>query len=540
MSYVVLYRKWRPKTFDDLVGQESIAKILKSQVVNNRIAHAYLFSGGRGTGKTSTAKIFSRAVNCTNTKDGNPCNECETCVGISSGNIMDVVEIDAASNNSVDDVRGIRDEVFYTPSVTKFRVYIIDEVHMLSTGAFNALLKILEEPPKHAIFILATTEPHKLPATILSRCQKYEFKQISNSNIISRLKVIADANGVKVDEDAYQLIARLADGALRDAISIFDQSIWGTEVVTKQKVIEVVGLSTEQTIIDFTRAIAAKDTILCIKTVDELAKSGKDLAQFISILIRFFRDVLIFKTTRGNSDVFMVSDDKEAMKELCNVFTEEKLINTIISLSDLEANLKWATLPRVMIEIEIVKLCNTSISSIDAALEERLSKLESVISSGVFTERLNIKNNVSKSESQVIRNKPTIEKNVKNNDHDQVSGINGEKFEDWEKVISLLKTSGKMVLYANLIGVKAVKTDDNTVSLVFSKSAGDFGKTLISKNENLAVLKNAINKVTGQEFNVRFMIQDDTSKTAQKSESKVDNVVEMAKKYDIPLNIIEE
>ena len=286
MSYIALYRKWRPLVFEEVVEQKHVIEALKNSVKMQRISHAYLFCGTRGTGKTTVARIFSRAINCLSPKDGNPCNECEICKGILNGSILDVIEIDAASNNSVDDIRNIRDEVVYAPSRAKYKVYIIDEVHMLSTGAFNALLKTLEEPPSHAVFFLATTEPHKLPSTILSRCQRFDFRRISAEGVAQRLTDISQASGVSIDKEAALLIAKISEGALRDAITLLDQCMArGKENITRDDVINIAGLVN----LDFTSqlvdALIKRDVNAVIKLVDELVMSGKDIAAFVSDLI---------------------------------------------------------------------------------------------------------------------------------------------------------------------------------------------------------------------------------------------------------------
>ena len=539
MSYIALYRKWRPTVFDDLVGQNSISKILKSQVVNKRIAHAYLFSGGRGTGKTTTAKILSRAVNCGSPEDGNPCNKCEICKGILTGNIMDVIEMDAASNNSVDDVRSIRDEVFYTPSVAKFRVYIIDEVHMLSTGAFNALLKILEEPPKHVVFILATTEPHKLPATILSRCQRYEFRQISSKDMMDRLRVILEDSGKNIEEEALDLITKMADGALRDAISILDQCIGDAQYITRQRVIEVIGIPAEESMLEISEAIAQRELITCINVIDKIAREGKDLSQFISTLLRFLRDVLVFVTTQSKEGIYLTSINKENLNNLALKFNQERLIDVIMSLSELESSLKWASLPRVMIEVEMVKLCREKELILSGSFEERIAKIEAMILQNRTDPIVQITNS-TKSTNVVA----SIEKTIKreNSNNTEVNITKGDSYFEWENVITQLKKSGKMVLYANLIGTKAIKIQNNTIGIIFSKSSGEFGKTLISKKENLEVLKDAIKKVSGNDFNIKFMSDSDNSNkiNINANDNGVGKISEIAQKFDIPVDIIEE
>jgi len=286
MAHIALYRKWRPLTFEDVVEQRHIVTTLKNSIKNNTVSHAYLFCGTRGTGKTTLAKIFARAVNCTNPSDGSPCNECMTCKGILDGSILDVIEIDAASNNGVDDVREIKEAVMYVPAVTRFKVYIIDEVHMLSTGAFNALLKTLEEPPANVVFILATTEPHKLPATILSRCQRFDFKRITVKGIEERLKEIAKDCGVSVEDDAIRLIARISEGGMRDAISLLDQCInIGNTTITHKDVIEISGLSATEAVNTFAGAIVDKDVPVALNAIKEAMEQGRDLKPFCNQLI---------------------------------------------------------------------------------------------------------------------------------------------------------------------------------------------------------------------------------------------------------------
>ncbi|MGE5327963.1 MAG: DNA polymerase III subunit gamma/tau [Deltaproteobacteria bacterium] len=537
MSYVALYRKWRPMMFDEIVGQPNIVKVLKNQILNNRIAHAYLFSGGRGTGKTSTAKILSRAVNCLNSVDGNPCNACEICSGIISGNIMDVVEIDAASNNSVEDIRLIRDEVFYMPSVAKFRVYIIDEVHMLSIGAFNALLKILEEPPKHVVFILATTESHKLPATILSRCQRFEFKQINTGDMEGRLNQIVKENKAAADEDALELIARSADGALRDAISILDQCMDGNSKITRELVSDVIGLPREQLLFDIAEAIAEKDFSLCIQIIDQLAKSGKDLTQFISVLVRVFRDIMIYKTAGEGIDTYLATKNILKLKELSSKMEYQRLVEVVEYLSEMEASLKWAAMPRVVIEVGMLKLCKDITTGADNAFEDRLLRLEEALS------KTKLQPEREAAASKHIRTqevKPIDQPKVQDKASVQNNMSAEDYLEKWEEVISALKSSGKMVLYANLIGTKAKKIDEKTIAVVLDKDSSEFRKTVIMKSENTALLKSVVSKVTGIDYNIKC-ISDEIKARKQAQKVKEDTKVEeLAKKFNVPINVIEE
>jgi len=310
MAYLALYRKWRPMLFKDVVEQEHVVRTLKNSVSEGRIAHAYLFCGTRGTGKTTMAKILSRAVNCLEPKDGDPCNTCEICTGIAAGSILDVVEIDAASNNSVDNIRDLRDEVIYSPSKARYKVYIIDEVHMLSTGAFNALLKTLEEPPPHVVFILATTEPHKLPGTILSRCQRFDFRRIPVDSIAARVEFIAGESGIKINRDASKLIARLSDGALRDAISILDQCMsLGNKELAFDDVLGVVGMVNDTFIADVVDAVKNSEIQKILNLIEHLVMEGKNISQFVSELILYYRNLLICSSTDKPHEIIEASSD---------------------------------------------------------------------------------------------------------------------------------------------------------------------------------------------------------------------------------------
>ena len=357
MNYTALYRKFRPKKFEDIVGQEHITRTLRNQIISNRVGHAYLFNGTRGTGKTSAAKILARAVNCLNPKDGEPCNECEICKAALSGALTDIVEMDAASNNSVDDIRIIRDEVNFLPTLAKYRVYIIDEVHMLSTGAFNALLKTLEEPPAHVKFILATTEPQKLPATILSRCQRFDFKKISDENIDKRLQYICDESKIEITKEALKIIAVLSEGAMRDALSILERCLQeGNNQINEELVKELVGIPKLEYISGITESIINYDVDNALKVVNEVLKQGKDISNLIWEIIKYFKDILVYKT----SQTLEIYNEKEItqIKELANNVSKERLLQIIYDLSNLSNEIKWSSQKGLMFQVEIIKLCN--------------------------------------------------------------------------------------------------------------------------------------------------------------------------------------
>ena len=358
MGRKALYREWRPRTFDEVVEQHHVVATLRQAVRTGRIAHAYLFSGTRGTGKTTMAQILSRAINCLDPKDGNPCNACEICTGILDGTILDVIEMDAASNNSVETIRRITDEVVFSPTRAKYKVYIVDEAHMLSTGAFNALLKTLEEPPAFAVFILATTEPHRIPPTILSRCQRYDFRRIPAEGIVGRLKEIAQDAGVPVDEDAYLAIASLADGAMRDAISLLDQCLSSApERVTKDAVLELAGIVNDAFMAEMAEAVAGGDAAGALRLVDRLVMDGRDVVRFASDLAAHFRNVMVCKASPDPESLVRLPDAALArMKALAARMEMGDVIATLRSLSAMISDLKWAPDPRTAFEVGLIRL----------------------------------------------------------------------------------------------------------------------------------------------------------------------------------------
>lgn len=366
--YQALYRKYRPQVFADVVGQEHVTKTLMNEIKTGRTSHAYLFTGSRGTGKTTCAKIFAKAVNCEHPNDGDPCNECETCRGIDNGSVMDVVEIDAASNNGVDSIRDIRDEANFTPVNGKYRVYIIDEVHMLSIGAFNALLKTLEEPPEHVKFILATTEVHKLPATILSRCQRFDFKRISPEDIAGRVLYVADKEGLEVTQEAANLIARLADGALRDALSILDQCMGHGKYIDEAVVNEVVGLTGKQHLFDLADAIIRHDSASALDQINELHNNSIDMERLCSELINHFRNLMVCRAVSDPQNLIVCSpqelQDYQNAARNCSM---ADIMNALNVLGDTLTYIRKGLNRRVEMEMAIIRLCNGEVSQPAAA-----------------------------------------------------------------------------------------------------------------------------------------------------------------------------
>ena len=379
MSYTALYRKFRPKTFEDVKGQEAIVTTLQNQIDADRIGHAYLFCGTRGTGKTTVAKIFAKAVNCLNPVDGSPCGECAMCKAIEEGKVMNVVEIDAASNNGVDNIREIREEVSYRPTEGKYKVYIIDEVHMLSAGAFNALLKTLEEPPEYVIFILATTELHKIPITILSRCQQYHFKRIGIDVISDRLTELMNIEGVDVEERAIRYIAKAADGSMRDALSLIDQCIafYIGKKLTYDNVLEVLGTVDTEVFSRLLRSIIDMDTSKVLEIVEELTMTGRELSQITADFIWYLRNMLLAKTSDNIEDVLDVSTENlRQLQEESKMIDTDTLLRYIKTFSELSGNMKFASQKRVLLEVALIKACTPAMEKGDDSLGERLRAVE--------------------------------------------------------------------------------------------------------------------------------------------------------------------
>lgn len=379
MSYTALYRKWRPTSFEEVRGQDHIVKTLKNQINSGRIGHAYLFCGTRGTGKTSIAKIFARAVNCEHPVDGSPCGECSMCRQIAEGASLNVVEIDAASNNGVENIRDIREQVQYPPTDGRYRVYIIDEVHMLSIGAFNALLKTLEEPPSYVIFILATTEVHKIPITILSRCQRYDFKRISIDTIAGRLAELTQAEQIDVDDRALRYVARAADGSMRDALSLLDQCVafhFG-EKLTYDNVLEVLGAVDNRVFSKLFQAVLASDTKACIREIEEMITQGRDLSQLVNDFVWYMRNLLIAKTTDEPGDMLDMSEENLAvLKEEAAGVDAETLMRYIRIFSELSGQLRYASQKRILVEIAFIKLTTPSMEQNLDSILQRITLLE--------------------------------------------------------------------------------------------------------------------------------------------------------------------
>jgi len=538
--------------FEDVVEQEHVVKTLKNSISSGRIAHAYLFCGTRGTGKTTMAKIFSRAINCENSTNGDPCNKCEICRGILNGSLLDVIEIDAASNNSVDNVREIRDEVVYAPSKARYKVYIIDEVHMLSSGAFNALLKTLEEPPGHVVFILATTEPHKLPATILSRCQRFDFRRIPVESITKRIEHIAKNSDVDIETEGLKLIARMADGALRDAISILDQCIsLGNKNLTYDDVLSVVGIVNNTFVADVVDSINTKQVDKVLQLVNILVMDGKSITQFVSDLVLYYRNLLICSTSANPEEIIEASKEMiERMSGQCKSLSNLEITSIIKELSALEATMKWSTHARVLLEVTLIKLCESKIDSSDAGLMERIDFLEKKISDllangikvssgevkgGTFDSKKDVMN-----ETPVKRKKSNISEEEIKVDLKNIAG-NLECIEIWNDVLNDLKQNGRMVLYSYLLDTKAVEINSKIIGVVFTQERCFF-KINVSKSENAEVLEEYLEKRLGREVKIKCFDSEDV--VDRKKEDSNDEMVEkakiIAKELNAPLDIVDE
>lgn len=393
MSYTALYRKFRPAEFEDVKGQDHISQTLQNQIKANRIGHAYLFCGTRGTGKTSVAKIFAKAVNCEQPVNGSPCGECAMCKAISEGTSMNVIEIDAASNNGVDNIREIREEVAYRPTEGKYKVYIIDEVHMLSIGAFNALLKTLEEPPEYVIFILATTEVHKIPITIMSRCQRYDFKRITIDTIAARLTDLMNKEGIEVEERAIKYIAKVADGSMRDALSLLDQCIafYLGQKLTYDNVLEVLGAVDTEVFSKLLRELLNRDVVKVLASVDDLIMQGRELGQLTADFTWYLRNLLLVKSSDNMEDVLDVSTENLVqLKEEAQMIEYDALIRYIRIFSELSNQLRYATQKRVLLEVAMIKLCRPAMEVSQDTLLERIRAVEEKVENGVVAQPVTI------------------------------------------------------------------------------------------------------------------------------------------------------
>lgn len=513
-----LYRAYRPQTFEDVVGQEHIIRTLKNQVENNNIGHAYLFTGTRGTGKTSTAKIFARAVNCTNGINQEPCNECDVCRDILNDNIMDVIEIDAASNNSVDDIRELRESVKYSPAKAKYKVYIIDEVHMLSQGAFNALLKTLEEPPSYIIFILATTEPHKIPATILSRCQRFDFKRVTVKDMSDRMKKICLEENIDVEEKALNLISRNSQGALRDALSILDQCIsFGDNKIEYKYVVELLGTVNIEQLFDMAECIINQDTKKSLQNLNEFVIWGKDIRNLINDLIDHFRNLMVCKVSNELDEIISLPEETvNLLKEQANSVDMNDLIRILNILSTAQDNIKSSSNPRVLAEVTMIKLAQPMFDESKEALIKRIENLEKTIESGNIKVSVNSVSNTK--EDDVIENnqvKEVIYENVKSEDVKLIEA-------SWEKIrgnIKQDKQSKQMPVFFLLGDVKSFNVSNNILYLIYSDSF-EFAKKRLSDPSTIEYIEKIMRETINRSFNIRVILESEVNNISLEIENK--------------------
>lgn len=499
MAYTALYRKWRPAVFEDVKGQDHIVTTLKNQIQSGRIGHAYLFCGTRGTGKTTVAKIFARAVNCEALADGNPCGTCPACQAIQAGASMNVAEIDAASNNGVDNIREIRDEVQYSPADGRYRVYIIDEAHMLTAGAFNALLKTLEEPPPYVIFILATTDPHRIPVTVLSRCQRYDFRRISSDTIYARLREMAQEEGIEAEEKALRFVAKKGDGSLRDAISLLDQCVafyYGKEL-TYDRVLDVLGAVDNEIYSHMLRCALAGETLSCIDQVEELIIQGRELGQFVTDFIWYMRNLMLVKASEGEEEVLeMTAEDIAALKDEALITDMNTIMRYIRIFSELSSQMRYAANKRVLLEMALIRLTKPAMEEDLSSILQRLNEVERKLEKGIRMPAAEERSGEAVAEAVPAATDP---------EEKEVVEISPAQWEDlqlveknWRKI---LKDIGDIMLPA-MVDCTLEPTEEGSLKLYFTTK----GKYLIgSREECLMRLTDYVREHYGKEL--RFTAQ---------------------------------
>ena len=541
-----LYRIYRPADFKDIVGQDQIVQILKNQILEGSVSHAYLFSGGRGTGKTSTAKVFAKAINCINSVDQEPCHTCKVCL---EGDI-DIIEIDAASNNSVDNIREIRENVVYTPSYGKYKVYIVDEVHMLSQGAFNALLKTLEEPPQHVIFILATTEPQKIPATVLSRCQRFDFKKIETSQIISKLKLILSELKLSYENEAIEVIAHKSDGGMRDALSLLDQAI-AYKDLTYENVIHIIGELGYKEFYSIIEAISQKNTVKILENLQTIEKSGKDLKLFVKDFIAYLRDMMIYKS--GAVKLLSRSEDEiKTLEQSANLLDLDAIVTLIETISDLDAKVKYAPKPKILIEACFIKLTKVSKPASDSKnegssvqvdeLSRKIEALELKIS--------NLEKGYSQPKEKVIkyqeekRSKASLpfiddirlQANIDDSEKEQIEQIKARMNEVYE----VLRQKKNVHLKALLKEGEPVRYVDDCVYIGYDDNFA-FHKQTIDTDINTEHIAEALSNVLQKPVKLAFIFKREMGNIKKEEQDNEDKIIDQIKKVfpDIPLEIRE-
>jgi DNA polymerase-3 subunit gamma/tau len=528
VSYTALYREWRPRVFEDVVGQNHITVTLKNQIKNNRIAHAYLFSGTRGTGKTSTAKIFSKAVNCLDLKDGEPCNECEMCKKINMGLAIDVIEMDAASKRNLEDIKDVIENVKYPPQEGKYKVYIMDEVHMLTPQAVNAFLKTLEEPPSNVIFILATTDPQKLPVTILSRCQKFDFRRIKGLYMFERLRKIVKEQGVFADDKSLNLISRMCDGAMRDALSILDQAIsMGGGKVEYDGVISMLGLVTNENLIRLTNEVIEKDVEGSMRIVDDIVLSGKDIYNFIKDMITHMRNLLMVKVSKNPEDILDMSEENmELLKEQAQKIRIEEIMRDIRILQDAEDQSKWTKQSRIYLELAVIKMCKIEYDTSKEVILSRLNRLEEALKEGelkVTCERIipNTTNVVKKENRTKIeenKSKENIRPVMDDNVYSKLTLDIVKK--SWKDILESFKSKSYRVIHAALFTGEVIKCENGIITIRYDKDYA-FNKQRLEKEENRRIVEEIFSEALKERVRLQYYIDGAGTKDNSKSSEQL-------------------
>lgn len=553
MAYTALYREWRPRVFSDVIGQEHITTTLINEIKANRIGHAYLFSGTRGTGKTTCAKIMAKALNCVDLKDGEPCNKCHMCVKIDAGMSLDVVEQDAATNNKVDDIRDLIDEVQYPPHEGKYKVYILDEVHMLSTGAVNAFLKTLEEPPEHVVFILATTDPQKLPVTILSRCQRFDFKRIKYTEIAKRLRRIVTEKGIYGEDKSLELIARISDGAMRDALSIMDQAIsMGEGKLDYEDILDMLGLSGQENLFRLSEAMLGKNVKESIRILDEVVDGGKDPYSFTKDLITHFRNILVAKIMPNPEEVIDLSkEDIEVIKRQGDIASNEVITRIIRLLQKAEEQAKFSKLSRIYLELAIISLTKNELDVSQESVLGRLSIIEDYLRRGHTvpakaetqstqsaangtSETPKVPEKKSKSDTlttpeelKVIKNAVRIEEEAFNDDCKVTLDMVKR---NWKEIMEALKARRQMIIQASIIVGQPYKCDRGIIEVRFTKEYG-FSKKRLEKKENRDILEEAASSILGEPVKFKFTVEGE--RTEKMETAQVETFDDALKKFGI-------
>lgn len=513
MAYKALYREWRPKTFEDIIGQEHVTTTLKNQILTNRIAHAYLFCGTRGTGKTSTSKVFAKALNCLNPHDGEPCNECEMCVKINEGLAIDISEMDAASRNKVENMRDIIDEVQYPPQEAKYKIYILDEVHMLTTGAVNAFLKTLEEPPSNVIFILATTDPQKLPITILSRCQRFDFKRISNNHMVNRLRKIVKEKGVFADDKSLALICRVSDGAMRDALSILDQSIsMGDGKVDYDELVSMLGLVTNDHLLKITDAVIEKNIEKTMRVIEDIVFSGKDMSLFIKDLTSHFRNLLMVKVTNNPEEVLDMSEENiELVKGQGERLRIEEIMRDIRILQECEESSKVSKQARLYMELAAIKMCKIEYDTSKEVIISRINRIEEAIKSGKIAVRAKTETKepdmVKESKVAQVTRRPEKKEDASiNTSFNEDSKISIDEVKRaWKDILERFKARRAMVVYASLSTGKPVSCNNGLIEIQYEDQYG-FNKSRLEKPDTSKLVNEVFSEVLKDGVRVKYSV----------------------------------